>query len=700
MAMAHARSLIHSLLVALGATLAVTGCQGGADAPAKAPSLRTAAIVNGQVETGWPGVGALTLKFGVHYGGAYCTGTLIAPSWVMTAGHCTTGPDFQQQGIIPSNTFFYVGNDARPTRAGAAPTEGTFYAVDAFVPHPNYDDVTNRNDIGLVHLAEPVPDVPTYAFATTSLAAYAEANKPVELLYIGFGATEGIRESGAGLKRSTRFAITAVASRTFNSDYVDTGTCFGDSGGPNILELDAGPVIVGLTSAGDACSPINPNCDPCQTETISTRVDAFASWITSTLGGPAPTCLTVPVMCLCAEGCLADGTCDVTQCHVADCPDTYQCVMACAEDACREACFFAATPSAQAEAQTLVARAEEKCATFTVPDEHRQCLRDECRIPYNVCTGFGPTTTGDATCEEVYRCVDDCSTFQCVTQCENQGTASAQTDVSALLRCLHENCRNVATEADYMTCADESCGPEISVCIPPATGDATCQAVDECATACDGDASCEGACRATGTAAAQAAWDALTLCRADHCTGMIDEAVTACTVASCAIVAITCTPGSIGPGCDPAGGDCPAGTACAGTPPTTACLMSAGKAEGESCTPESAIAVLTECADGLVCQALGDASGTCLPVCVDADGDGGCADEDCDDVEATTHPGAVEICGDAIDNDCDQVVDNGCAISPPTPAAPASGCEGGGGGRSLGFILGLLGLVLMRPRLG
>src|SRR5690606_12528741 len=30
--------------------------------------------------------------------------------------------------------------------------------------------------------------------------------------------------------------------------------------------------------------------------------------------------------------------------------------------------------------------------------------------------------------------------------------------------------------------------------------------------------------------------------------------------------------------------------------------------------------------------------------------------EDCDDVDATVHPGAVDVCGDDVDGDCDGVV--------------------------------------------
>jgi hypothetical protein len=55
--------------------------------------------------------------------------------------------------------------------------------------------------------------------------------------------------------------------------------------------------------------------------------------------------------------------------------------------------------------------------------------------------------------------------------------------------------------------------------------------------------------------------------------------------------------------------------------------------------------------------------------CVDRDGDGygvglGCpGPQDCDDGNFTVNPGAAEICGDGIDNDCDNVPEDGCKDS-------------------------------------
>lgn len=59
-------------------------------------------------------------------------------------------------------------------------------------------------------------------------------------------------------------------------------------------------------------------------------------------------------------------------------------------------------------------------------------------------------------------------------------------------------------------------------------------------------------------------------------------------------------------------------------------------------------------ADDLV----GNSSVVNLTYSVDADGDGYVAPADCDDTAATINPGATEVCGDGIDNDCDAIIDN------------------------------------------
>lgn len=96
----------------------------------------------------------------------------------------------------------------------------------------------------------------------------------------------------------------------------------------------------------------------------------------------------------------------------------------------------------------------------------------------------------------------------------------------------------------------------------------------------------------------------------------------------------------------------------------------------EQCTSDS------DCPEGYVCQWTGacppcecdPATGECrcpdcIPVeygvcvpggCVDRDGDGACAGEDCDDLDPSVGPWMPEQCGDGLDNDCDGLVDEDC----------------------------------------
>ncbi|MBK8481559.1 MAG: hypothetical protein IPL40_10335 [Proteobacteria bacterium] len=109
-----------------------------------------------------------------------------------------------------------------------------------------------------------------------------------------------------------------------------------------------------------------------------------------------------------------------------------------------------------------------------------------------------------------------------------------------------------------------------------------------------------------------------------------------------------------------------------------------------------------------------DCNGRDVACIVDADCDGYPPPADCDDARADVNPGAVEVCDDATDNNCNQVVDEGCvpcdvdgdghaALGVPPDAAcelPKDDCDdfdagvgpettaGGAGGAEGGTVLG------------
>ncbi len=552
------------------------------------PTIEAAAIVNGQTETGYPAVGALTMWAGGDYYGSFCTGTLIRNDWVLTAAHCVEDAEVSQ-------TRFYVGNNANN------PNTGTFYRALEFKVHEQYDGRSLENDIALVRLQTAVTDVAIIPRSTANLNPY----EGDVAFYVGFGATEGINESGSGLKRSTSFPISQVYSDVFESTYNGTGTCFGDSGGPALLTIGGTLSVVGVTSAGAACN--GANCDPCKTATISTRVDAFSTWIAGKLNEAPPDCNDNASICGCDEACQPNGTCDDSVCTIDTCSGAYDCLVDCgANGTCQEQCFTNASPTAQQQLNNLFQCLDDNCDANLSESAYAQCAAQNCGDETNACFGETPVETGNDTCSEVTDCFGGCSTETCYGACYAEGTAAAQTQIDAMYACFDARCGTIEDEDAWQTCVADNCGDELNTCFGEQES------------------------------------------------------------------------------CNLGGGSCGAGTAC--YPTTTegfnGCFDSANKPVGAACNDASSD---LECVDGAACyegvcvrfctnnSVCG--GGTCdLEIavngfglcgageapCTDADNDGYCAEDECNDGNANVRPNAAEVCGNGIDDNCNGQSEEGC----------------------------------------
>lgn len=231
----------------LGLLLLLAGC--GPDAARTIPRAQQP-IVGGTDDPGDPEVVALLVDKA-----QWCTGTLVSPTTVLTAGHCANP-------IGPSNAYAVgFGEDAsHPTRVVKALEE---------VPHPQYTAEGAPYDFALVHLAEPVVDVPV---AQVRRAPLSQTDVGAQIRHVGYGISDELDRTGRGTRRTSTYPVLEVDPLIVWSGSATSQTCDGDSGGPGFMRVDGGEELAGVVSDG-------PNCHDAGWDG---RVDVVADWVMQT----------------------------------------------------------------------------------------------------------------------------------------------------------------------------------------------------------------------------------------------------------------------------------------------------------------------------------------------------------------------------------------------------------------------------------
>ena len=233
-------------------------------------TLAASAITGGDLDgNGHPNVGMIAFYDGT--GRFRCSATLVSPTVLVTAAHCTDGTVGKT-----AVTFKSVVAEAPPSPLPAAANPAAGYTSAELTAagflsgtahtHPGYSDFTdlrNWNDVGVIVLDAPVTTIAPATIAPTNYLDKYTPNVLNKTLFTAVGYGTEVRKPDSGPQKPQPMSyplirryvdmpgqkLTPQILQTNGNDKDPRGTggtCFGDSGGPVFLN----GTIVAVTSYG------------------------------------------------------------------------------------------------------------------------------------------------------------------------------------------------------------------------------------------------------------------------------------------------------------------------------------------------------------------------------------------------------------------------------------------------------------------
>lgn len=193
-----------------------------------------------------------------------CSGSLVAPRWVVTAGHCFHDLADNRVGGRPRYTMTVTVGKLKDSDPGGHTAE----VVDV--------RQSPVNDLAVAELSAPVDDVVPVALADT------RPSVGEELQFAGWGSHSATVLGPSDHLKRGRFTVSRVDRATLEAlpvgtRTVENGPCPEDSGGPFFVsDDDRTGRLVAIVNTGPPCPQPGP-------ETIA-RVDVVAAWIREQIG--------------------------------------------------------------------------------------------------------------------------------------------------------------------------------------------------------------------------------------------------------------------------------------------------------------------------------------------------------------------------------------------------------------------------------
>jgi secreted trypsin-like serine protease len=209
-------------------------------------------IVGGSVTAGYPEVVAV-----LHDSTFVCSGVVVAPRIVLTAAHCVYGLPDDGDGVTVR-----FGPDAN---APDGERDATALRI-----HPDYGTQATH-DVALIDLVADAPVTPVPW--NTEPLELTLIGQPVTL--VGYGQTGADDASGEHQRRETSVVLSDLNATALRWQDGAHGICEGDSGGPAIMDLGGGDVVVGVLSEGDPA---------CEQWGAAVRTDAMDGWLADPIG--------------------------------------------------------------------------------------------------------------------------------------------------------------------------------------------------------------------------------------------------------------------------------------------------------------------------------------------------------------------------------------------------------------------------------